>query len=55
MLFELRNLSSLLLSSNKFSRSLELTDFKKLTSLSILDLSYNNLYVHVNEEALFAS
>lgn len=50
MLFELQNVSTLNLSLNMFSGSLELTDFQKLTRLGSLDLSYNNLSAHVNEE-----
>lgn len=48
--FELQNLSSLSLSWNKFSGSLDLTDFSKLTNLVNLDLSYNNLSLHVKED-----
>ncbi|KAK6118261.1 hypothetical protein DH2020_048047 [Rehmannia glutinosa] len=54
-LFELQNLSSLSLSSNKFSGSIELTDFQKLTNLVNLDLSYNNLSVHVREKVSLSS
>lgn len=48
--FELQNLSSLSLSSNKFNGSVGLTDFRKLTNLVSLELSYNNLSLHVKEE-----
>ncbi|CAA0836272.1 receptor like protein 19 [Striga hermonthica] len=48
--FELKNLSSLSLSSNNFNGSIELTDFEKMSNLVNLDLSYNNLSVHVDEK-----
>ncbi|XP_057808499.1 receptor-like protein 7 [Salvia miltiorrhiza] len=51
ILFELSSLEVLSLSGNKFSGALELTDFHKLANLSTLRLSYNDLSLHVNEEA----
>ncbi|XP_075509300.1 receptor-like protein 6 [Primulina tabacum] len=54
-LFELQNLSSLSLSSNKFNGSVDLTDFRKLKNLTSLELSYNNLSVHVGENASMSS
>lgn len=54
-LFELQSLSSLSLSSNKFSGSVDLTDFRKLENLTSLELSYNNLSVHVGENASMSS
>ncbi|KAL3830199.1 hypothetical protein ACJIZ3_019001 [Penstemon smallii] len=53
--FELHNLSRLSLSRNKFNGSLEFTDFKKLTNLVSLDLSYNYLSVHVTEDVSMSS
>ncbi|KAG8377054.1 hypothetical protein BUALT_Bualt09G0128100 [Buddleja alternifolia] len=54
-LFELHNLSSLSLASNKFNGSVGLNDFRKLTSLVNLDLSYNDLFVHVSENVSISS
>ncbi|XP_020553262.1 receptor-like protein 12 [Sesamum indicum] len=54
-LFELQNLSSLSLSANNFNGSVQLTDFRKLTNLVNLDLSYNHLSVHVSETASLSS
>ncbi|KAL0450989.1 UNVERIFIED_CONTAM: Receptor-like protein 6 [Sesamum latifolium] len=54
-LFGLQNLSSLSLSANKFNGSVQLTDFRKLTNLVSLDLSYNHLSVHVSETAPLSS
>ncbi|KAL2250379.1 UNVERIFIED_CONTAM: Receptor-like protein 7 [Sesamum indicum] len=55
ILFELRNLLSLSLSANKFNGSVQLTDFRKLTNLVYLDLSYNYLSVQVSETAAIPS
>ncbi|KAL0309996.1 UNVERIFIED_CONTAM: Receptor-like protein 18 [Sesamum radiatum] len=55
ILFELQNLSSLSLTANKFNGSVQLTDFRKLTNLVNLDLSYNHLCVHVSETAPVSS
>jgi len=47
--FELKGLKILSLSSNNFSGSLEFNVIQKLTSLSYLDLSYNNLLIEYDE------
>ncbi|PIN21790.1 Leucine-rich repeat protein [Handroanthus impetiginosus] len=48
--FDLQNLLALELASNKFNGSVVLTHLRKLTNLVSLDLSHNNLSVHVNEK-----
>ncbi|PIM97823.1 Leucine-rich repeat protein [Handroanthus impetiginosus] len=53
--FDLQNLSTLELASNKFNGSAELTQLRKLTNLVSLDLSRNNLSLHVNEKVPISS
>ncbi|KAI4353399.1 hypothetical protein L6164_002352 [Bauhinia variegata] len=48
-IFQLRKLCTLKLSSNKFNGSMLLNKFLALRNLTVLELSYNNLLISVND------